>query len=146
MIWDADYKIRLPSIWRLWETASGLRSSVSSSQVYVPASCWVTLTMTRSVPARLTLSSLFTCIATDPTPAVRTLVPCFQIKTTGPRLETWKRLLGEKVETDKVKTDGFLGISSTETYFKLQQFFINVTLKLSKRVGRRGARDTADGY
>ena len=29
----------------------------------------------------------------------------------------------------KVKTDGFLGISANESYFKLQQFFINVKLE-----------------
>ena len=29
----------------------------------------------------------------------------------------------------KVKTDGFLGNSANESYFKLQQFFINVKLE-----------------
>ena len=32
----------------------------------------------------------------------------------------------------KVKTDGFLGISANESYFKLQQFFINVKLEWRK--------------
>ena len=36
----------------------------------------------------LTLWSLLTCMATAPTPAVSTRVPCFQISTTGPRLDT----------------------------------------------------------
>ena len=37
----------------------------------------------------LTLLSLLTCMATAPTPAVSTRVPCFQMRTTGPRFDTW---------------------------------------------------------
>ena len=61
----------LLSICRLCETARGFSSLVSSSQVYLPLSDWVTLTMTRSVPTRLTRSSFFTCMATAPTPGHR---------------------------------------------------------------------------
>ena len=76
-----------------------------------------------------------------PRPPPRPSAPGSRASRSRPRGQGWRPgwwmrnirdLRGGKGGGYKVKTDGFLGISANESYFKLQQFFINVKLEWRK--------------
>ena len=68
----------------------------------------------------------------SPPPPPRQSAPGSRASISRPRGRGWKPDKYQRCEKGggyKVKTDGFLRISANESYFKLQQFFINVKLE-----------------
>ena len=79
----------------------------------------------------------------SPRPPPRQSRPSSCASISRPRGQGWKpdkyqRCEGGGERGYKVKTDGFLGNSANESYFKLQQFFINVKLEWRKMLVGRG--------